>query len=105
MRARSSVVVLVLVLAIAGCASGHATPGFGQARREAFAMQRAAPPKASPPANGVLDTQEAQVISQGYVRSLSGKGTESSTPAPILLISPDRQGQQQGQLPPSVPRQ
>lgn len=103
MRARLSVVVLVLTLA--GCASGHATPGFGQARREAFAMQRAAPSRPRPPANGVLDTQEAQVISQGYVRSLAGKGTESSTPAPILLISPDRQGQQQGPLPPSVPRQ
>ncbi len=102
MRARRSVVVLVL--ALAGCASGHATPGFGQARREAFAMQRAAPVRPSPPANGVLDTQEAQVISQGYVRSLSGKGPEAPAPAPILIVTPDRQGQQ-GQLPPSVPRQ
>ena len=89
-------------VALAGCAREHLTPAYGAATRTAFAMQQATPAKPPPP-NMALDTQEANVISNSYVRGLAGK-TATAEPEPVLYLSPQRQGMP-APLTPSVPKE
>jgi hypothetical protein len=94
-----------LALLSVGCAREHLSPAFGRANREAYAMQQVSAAEARPPPSMTLDTQEASVISESYVRSLSGKGS-TSEPGPVLFVAPQRPGQgQPQQLAPSVPKQ
>jgi hypothetical protein len=101
MRTIFAVIVGVGVLA-AGCSRAHISPGFGLANKEAFAMQE--PPLAKPraAANMTLDTQEADVISASYLRSLAGKA-KTAEPDPVLFVAPP-QRQAAPALAPSVPK-
>ena len=102
MRTLVAVIVGVGHLA-AGCSRAHISPGFGRANQEAFAMQE--PPLAKPPSatNMTLDTQEADVIASGYLRSLAGK-TKTAEPEPVLYVAPPQQRQAAPSLAPSVPK-
>jgi hypothetical protein len=93
-------VVLVLALLGTACAREHLSSSFGRANREAFARQDVTPAKPAPPTMR-LDTQEAEVIAESYVRGLSGKS--KAEPEPVLYVSPQR-SQQQEKLQPSVPK-
>jgi hypothetical protein len=96
--------ILGVGLVAAGCSRAHISPGFGRANQEAFAMQE--PPLAKPPptTNMTLDTQEAEVISQGYFKSLAGKTKSSGEPDPVLYVAPGQQRQTGMPLAPSVPQ-
>jgi hypothetical protein len=95
------------LLLLAGCAGpAHRVPGFGVSQRESFPEQVVGSgnsgKKPAPP-NMKLDSQEAEVIAQGYLRALSGK--TKAEPEPVLYVAPQRQGgAAPAPLPPSVPR-
>ncbi len=94
--------VLALAFLAAGCGYERIGPAFGKANKEAMAMQQPAPTKPPPPPSMALDTQEAQVIGESYLKSLSGKAKAEADP--VLFVAPsDRQGQRQPLLP-SVPK-
>ncbi len=95
------VAAIGLAALVTGCARQHLSSGYGRAFHEAFAPQGANFTAAKPP-NMALDTQEASVISESYVRSLSGKSGEAA-PEPVILVAPQRGAQPQPLLP-SVPR-
>jgi hypothetical protein len=94
----------VLALVLAGCAGpDHMSPSYGRAEREALGSQAAYPAKPVAPPNMALDPQEASVVAESYVRSLSGK-TAQAEPEPILIVDPQRQAGQRPLPPPSVPK-
>jgi hypothetical protein len=87
-----------------GCGQAHLSDGFGKANQQALAMQKAPLATRPVPTNMSLDTQEAGVITDVYLRSLAGKTRVSGEPDPVLYVAPPpRQGAQQP-LAPSVPR-
>jgi hypothetical protein len=94
--------VVSLGLLATGCGHEHMSSAFGRANKEAFAMQQPAQAKPPPPPSMALDTQEAQVIGEAYVKGLSGK--VKADPEPVLYVAPP---QRQGTAPvlqPSVPK-
>jgi len=93
--------VVAVAFVLAGCGYERIGPAFGKANKEAFALQQ--PPQATPPPppSMALDTQEAEVIGEAYVRSLSGKAKEE--PEPVLYVAPSQRPAGQ-KLQPSVPR-
>jgi len=94
--------VLAVVALAAGCGYERIGPAFGRASKEAMALQQPAPAKPPPPPSMSLDTQEAEVIGEAYVKGLSGKA--KSEPEPVLYVAPrDRQGAMPA-LQPSVPK-
>ena len=93
--------LLAAALVLAGCGYERIGPAFGQASKEAFALQQPPQARPPPPPSMALDTQEAEVIGQAYVRSLSGKAKEE--PEPVLYVAPS-QRQAAQKLEPSVPR-
>jgi hypothetical protein len=101
MRKPIGAIVAVTILA-AGCGYERIGPAFGRANKEAMALQQPAPAKPPPPPSMSLDTQEAEVIGEAYVKSLSGKA--KAEPEPVLYVAPrDRQGTVPA-LQPSVPK-
>ncbi len=94
--------VLALALLAAGCGYAHMAPAFGQANKEALAMQKPAQAKPPPPPSMALDTQEAQVIGEAYVKSLSGKA--KAEPEPVLYVAPPQRPGTTPALQPSVPK-
>jgi hypothetical protein len=100
MRNLALAALAAATLVAAGCAQTHIAPGFGRANAAAIAAQRPSPAKPPPPPTMRLDTQEAEVIAQGYVKSLSGKSR--TEPDPVLFVAPQQQGA--ARLAPSVPR-
>jgi hypothetical protein len=101
MRTAHVAVLAALALAAAGCGGPHLAAGFGRANAEAAAAQRPTPAKPPPPPSMRLDTQEAEVIAQGYVKGLAGKSR--AEPDPVLFVAPTAQGSP-ARLAPSVPR-
>jgi hypothetical protein len=102
MRVLVGGVACVVILA-SGCGYERIGPAFGRADREAMAMQQPPLPKTVPPPSMALDTQEAQVIAETYVRSLSGKA--KAEPEPVLYVAPPSSRQATApMLPPSVPK-
>ncbi len=96
--------VVVAVLAVTACGRAHLNQGFGNSNREAFEAQRVRAPGApAPKPNMALDAQETSVVSESYVRSLSGKGAKGEA-QPVLYVNPNQGGQPQ-RLAPSVPRE
>jgi hypothetical protein len=94
--------VALLLAVAAGCGGrAHLTPSHGAAARKAFAAQQVAPAATPRPPSGSLDTQEAEVVAQGYIRSLAGK-TRAEEPGSVLYVAPQRQGP--APLAPSVPK-
>jgi hypothetical protein len=93
--------VVAVAFVLAGCGYERIGPAFGKANKEAFALQQ--PPQATPPPppSMALDTQEAEVIGEAYVRSLSGKAKEE--PEPVLYVAPSQRPAAQ-KLQPSVPK-
>ncbi|MGA8890424.1 MAG: hypothetical protein WB493_02565 [Anaeromyxobacteraceae bacterium] len=94
--------VVVLALLAAGCGYAHMSPAFGQANKEALAMQQPAQAKPPPSPSMALDTQEAQVIGEAYVKSLSGKA--KAEPEPVLYVAPPQRPGTAPVLQPSVPK-
>ncbi len=94
--------VLTLAFLATGCGYERIGPAFGKANREAMAMQQPAQAKPPPPPSMALDTQEAEVIGESYLKSLSGKAKGEADPV-LFVAPPDRQGQRQV-LAPSVPK-
>jgi hypothetical protein len=105
MNARHLAVGALLLAACSG--HQHLWDGRGAAYRGTFAAQRATRPpgaKRSQAATG-LDSQEAAIIADAYRASLAPKGTKMDQ-QPVLVVSPQGQGQQQYAVPPpSVPRE
>jgi len=94
--------VVVLALLAAGCGYERMSPAFGRAYKEAFAMQEPVQAKPPPPPSMALDTQEAQVIGEAYVKSLSGK--VKADPEPVLYVAPPQRPGTTPALQPSVPK-
>jgi hypothetical protein len=94
--------VVILAFLAAGCGYERMGPAFGKANKEALAMQQPVQAKPPPPPNMSLDTQEAEVIGEAYVRSLSGKA--KAEPEPVLYVAPSQRQGQAPALAPSVPR-
>jgi hypothetical protein len=95
--------VAVALLAV-GCGRRHLSPAFGEATRAAFAVQPA-DPKPTAEVKGSLDTQEAEVIAKGYVRSLAGK-TQAEEPESVVYVAPQRGGTARPPpIAPSVPKE
>jgi type IV pilus biogenesis protein CpaD/CtpE len=106
---KSALLLLVLPLCIAGCASrNHLTSGHGRSYHEALARQAANPEAGNQSvASKGLDPEEAAVIAQGYRTSLAPKG-EKVEQEPILLVAPSAQkaGARGDYMPPaSVPQE
>ncbi len=102
MRASIRFAAIAAVLLGVGCGREHLSPAFGRANREAFAAQPVNKKKAAAPPSLALDTQEAEVIAQSYVRGLSGK--TKAEPEPVLYVSQQKPGAAPAALPPSVPK-
>lgn len=99
---RKPIVALFAVAALAaGCGYERLGPAFGRANREALALQQPAQTKPPPPPSMSLDTQEAEVIGEAYVKSLSGKA--KAEPEPLLYVAPPQRQGPAPILPPSVP--
>ncbi len=96
-----TLLALAVLAALTSCSHQHLSPTFGIANHEAYAMQKS-PPAARPPTMA-LDTQEAAVISGVYLKDLATKEGSGYKPEPILLVGPQRAGQEQP-LMPSVPK-
>ena len=94
--------VVIVAFAVAGCSYQKMSPAFGKANKEAFALQQPAEAKPPPQPSMSLDTQEAEVIGEAYVRSLSGKG--KAEPEPVLYVAPPQRQGAAPVLPPSVPK-
>lgn len=93
---------LAAALAAAGCGRAHLNPHQGETARQAFKAQAVTPPPQwHAPLTG-LDAQEAEVVAQGYLRSLAGKA-RTEEPESVLYVAPPPRG---GPVPlaPSVPR-
>ncbi len=101
MRALVGAVTSLAVLA-SGCGYAHMSPAFGRANREAMAMQQPAQARPPPPPTMALDTQEAQVIGESYVKSLSGRA--KAEPEPVLYVAPPQRPGATPALQPSVPK-
>jgi hypothetical protein len=105
MRTSIVLVTVGVVVTASGCARKHLTPQFGTANREAFLAQRArAPDQPAPRPNMALDPQETSVISESYLRGLSGKAARGE-PEPMLYVAPQPSGGSAQRLAPSVPRE
>jgi hypothetical protein len=107
---RTTRTVIAIALLGAGCVREHLTETQGRSTREVFAAQRANPdaPAARPPAalQG-LDSQEATIIAETFLKSLAPKGEQYEEPR-ILMVNPTpgRPAQPNPRpLPPSVPKQ
>ncbi len=87
-----AVVLAVLPLAFAGCASrNHLTASHGRAYQTTFAHQAANPLAGRQPvASKGLDPQEAAIIAQGYRASLAPQG-DTAPEQPMLLVAPSAQ--------------
>jgi hypothetical protein len=94
----------MLAVLASGCGVEHRSPAYGRAYRESMEMQTK--PLANPPRepNMALDTQEAEVISGVYVRSLAGKSKADAEPEPVLYVAPQPRPASAVALPPSVPK-
>jgi hypothetical protein len=105
MRTSIRMAAVAVLLGAAGCARTHMTSAFGTANHEAFLAQRVRPPDApAPQPNMALDTQESGVISESYLRSLSGKN-ERTEREPVLYVAPQQPGAPAQRLAPSVPHE
>jgi hypothetical protein len=104
MRAHAPLLLAMLALLASGCGVEHRSPAYGRAYRESMEMQTK--PLANPPRepNMALDTQEAEVISGTYVRSLAGKSRTDAEPEPVLYVAPSQRQMGNAALQPSVPR-
>ena len=103
MRARMRLLLGASSLVVAGCAAPlHRSEAFGVAHRENFPEQAAARSPGARGPNMRLDSQEAEVIAESYLRGLSGKAAKAE-PEPVVYVAPQRQGAPVP-LPPSVPR-
>jgi hypothetical protein len=104
MRAHAPFLLAMLAVLASGCGIEHRSPAYGRAYRESMEMQTK--PLASPPRepNMALDTQEAEVISGVYVRSLAGKSKADAEPEPVLYVAPQPRPASAVALPPSVPK-
>lgn len=96
-------VVFAAGMAAAGCGRAHISPAFGKANQEAISMQQPPLPTAAPSPNMSLDTQEADVISNTYLKGLAGK-SKVEDPEPVLYVAPAQRQQRPPPLPPSVPK-
>lgn len=94
--------LFALAFVASGCTQGHLSHGYGKATREAFAMQAPPLPRTPPPLNSTLDTQEAAVVSRGYLKGLAGKSREADVD-PVLYVAPPQQRVAPQPLAPSVP--
>jgi hypothetical protein len=100
---RKSMAALTVVAALAAsCGYERMAPAFGRANKEAFALQQPAQAKPPPPPSMSLDTQEAEVIGEAYVKSLSGK--TKADPEPLLYVAPPQRQGAAPALQPSVPK-
>jgi hypothetical protein len=103
MRRHALLALAACALAGAACGRQHLTSGFGKATRAAFAAQPVvADPQARP--TQALDTQEADVVTKSYVRSLSGE-KRAEEPESILYVAPQRGPPQRERVAPSVPKE
>jgi hypothetical protein len=104
MRVYAPFLLAMLVVLASGCGIEHRSPAYGRAYRESMEMQTK--PLANPPRepNMALDTQEAEVISGAYVRSLAGKSKAEAEPEPVLYVAPQPRAVNAAALPPSVPK-
>ena len=88
MRDHAPILLAMLVIVASGCGIEHRSPAYGRSYREAMEMQAKPPASPSREPNMALDTQEAEVISGVYVRSLAGKSKVDAEPEPVLYVAP-----------------
>jgi hypothetical protein len=101
---RISVLAAALVVAAsAGCGRAHLNPSQGAANSSAFAAQQVNPSRQRGEPATALDAQEADVISQSYLRSLAGKSKVEKA-EPVLYVAPPQRGLAATPLAPSVPK-
>jgi hypothetical protein len=100
-------VAIAALLLLACSGRQHLWESRGAAYDRSFAAQKVQRPsgaKRTQPAAG-LDSQEAAIIAESYRASLAPKGAKVDQ-QPVLIVSPQGQGQQQYALPPpSVPKE
>jgi hypothetical protein len=107
-RGLLSACVLVGTLALGGCHHEHLSSSYGQAYAAWFSTQHvnhtpSNPEQARRVIEG-LDAQEASMVSKSYRRA-SAKGDEGEGGGRLLMVSPNRGGNEGGPYipPPSVP--
>ena len=104
MRAHAPFLFAIFAVLASGCGIEHRSPAYGRSYREAMEMQAKPPPSPPREPNMTLDTQEAEVISQVYVKSLAGKSKADAEPEPVLYVAPPQRQVGTTALPPSVPK-
>jgi hypothetical protein len=86
------------------CARTHLSRSHGESYDAAFSQQRAVVKPAAKKSALGLDSQEAEIIADGYRRSLAPKALKP-TEEPVIYVAPPAAYQRPPALPPSVPKE